>query len=90
MVDVPWERGWRKGNIGENKEAVLRNLLDFKEVMKKFDITFFFIFGTLLGAIRENGFIHWDDDIDVGCYWVSGWGRSSEHACQPEFRGRSF
>lgn len=65
MSDVPWERGWRKGKIGETKETVLKNLLEFKEVMDKHGVPFMFIMGTLLGAMREKDFIHWDDDIDL-------------------------
>ena len=66
--NLPWEKGWRKGNLGDNKEVVLKNLLDFKKVMEKWKIPFFFIWGTLLGAIRENDFIEYDDDIDLGSY----------------------
>lgn len=43
------------------------------EMLKKFDvfckkngISYFLIFGSALGAIRHNGFIPWDDDIDIG------------------------
>ncbi len=41
------------------------NLLDFKKVMDKHKIHYGLWFGTLLGAIRENGFIEHDEDTDI-------------------------
>jgi phosphorylcholine metabolism protein LicD len=41
------------------------NLLDFKTVMDKHNLHYGLWFGTLLGAIRENGFIKHDEDTDI-------------------------
>ncbi len=40
-------------------------LLAFSEVCKKHNLTWYLMFGSLLGAVRHGGFIPWDDDVDV-------------------------
>ena len=37
----------------------------FDEFCKEHNLTYYIMYGTLLGAIRHSGFIPWDDDIDV-------------------------
>ena len=43
----------------------LHLLYVFDEVCRRHGIEYFLDAGTLLGAIRHNGFIPWDDDLDV-------------------------
>jgi len=32
---------------------------------KKHNITYYLIYGSCIGAVRHNGFIPWDDDLDI-------------------------
>lgn len=42
---------------------ILKQLIAFFEQEK---LTYFAVSGTVLGAVRHQGFIPWDDDIDIG------------------------
>jgi glycerol-3-phosphate cytidylyltransferase len=48
-----------------NKAVAKQNLLDFNAVAKQNNLSFGLLYGTLLGAIRENDFIEHDEDIDL-------------------------
>ena len=50
----------------ELKAIELDMLRAFIDVCKKLGLRYYLLCGTLLGAVRHQGFIPWDDDIDVG------------------------
>ena len=59
-------------NIAENSDklhlhqnVLLELLLELDRVCKKHNIKYSLFAGTMLGAVRHQGFIPWDDDADV-------------------------
>ena len=48
-----------------HQKALLILLNEFDRVCKVLDIPYVLFAGTMLGAVRHQGFIPWDDDLDV-------------------------
>ena len=55
----------REIGIDEAKQMLVGVLDEFHDFCEKHALKYVLAAGTLLGAIRHNGFIPWDDDIDV-------------------------
>ena len=54
-------------DISDEQMMQLEILHQFNNLCKCENIQYFAGYGTLLGAVREKGFIEWDDDIDL---WI--------------------
>jgi lipopolysaccharide cholinephosphotransferase len=63
------ERGLSMKDLKKLQQVELSLLEKFKEICKKFQLTYYAACGTLLGTIRHKGFIPWDDDMDLFLPW---------------------
>ena len=64
--DVQKKLGCYQGKLQRLKDIEIDVLAEIDRICKKHDIKWFLAGGSLLGAIRENKSISWDDDLDIG------------------------
>ncbi|MBR3242424.1 MAG: LicD family protein [Parasporobacterium sp.] len=54
-----------KMTLKEIQQTELEIMIQFDKIARKYGLKYSLCAGTLLGAVRHQGFIPWDDDIDV-------------------------
>ena len=51
--------------LSEMQQIMTRTMKAIHDVCVKHNLRYFLSWGSLLGAVRHNGFIPWDDDMDI-------------------------
>lgn len=67
IVDDPFylERAERSKFVKGLQKYTLETLILTRDFLEEKGLNFYLTEGTLLGAVRHNGFIPWDDDVDI-------------------------
>lgn len=53
-------------HLNDTQRYILQVLRDVIRILDELNVPYYMQGGTMLGAIRHNGFIPWDDDVDLG------------------------
>ena len=51
--------------VKDVQTILLKIMVEFDRICNKHNLDYALAFGSMLGAVRHNGFIPWDDDIDI-------------------------
>lgn len=51
--------------IRDIQDKILEIFIEFKRICDKYNLKYYAIGGTCIGAVRHKGFIPWDDDMDL-------------------------
>lgn len=55
----------RELSIQETQAISLEILKTISDICEEQSLRYFLVYGTLIGAIRQQGYIPWDDDVDI-------------------------
>lgn len=77
---------FKKTGFFEEKELALQHLRDADEILTNEGVDYCIMFGTLLGLLRHDGLIPWDDDIDILIFDCDKF----EEKCRHQFEEKGY
>lgn len=66
--------------------------VEVKRICEKHNIRYFLVDGSALGAVNLQGFLPWDDDLDIGMYWpeYQNFLKACETELPPRYKMKDF
>jgi hypothetical protein len=77
---------FKKTGFFKEKELALKHLRDTDDILFNSGVDYCIMFGTLLGLLRHNGVIPWDDDLDIIIFDINKF----EKECRYKFEKRGY
>ena len=77
---------FKKTGFFDERELALQHLRDADEILFSADVDYCVMFGTLLGLLRHDGLIPWDDDMDIIIFDSDNF----EKKCRHQFEDRGY
>jgi 2-aminoethylphosphonate-pyruvate transaminase len=77
---------FKKTGFFDERELIIRHLHDFFETVNRRQIRACIMFGTLLGKLRHDDFIPWDDDVDIVVFDFDAF----QEQCEPELERQGY
>ena len=74
---------FRETGFFEERELAIKHLRDMDEILFAEGVDYCVMFGTLLGLLRHNDLIPWDDDLDIIIFDIDKF----EEKCQKQLSG---
>ena len=79
-------RFFKETGFFEQRDAAIKHLRDADDILFSEGVDYCIMFGTLLGLLRHDGLIPWDDDLDIIIFDIDKF----EKSCQSQFEDAGY